>query len=642
MTVVPGLEVISTSRFQVLSIASSAVPAPKRSKAASAMKKGGGSGGGGDLRTPPVNTAVLVAKGAFAAVLGMPIGGSTVGVHYSEGNRARLTIKIGRSEQPSKEEYEAVVATISSKIAEDAALYNFEMDRADAEALYGEAMFDKAKPPSSLDTLKLAYLPGWVLSATPAPLLASTRGVGAITIEKIKFRSNKQELEVQMQVHPTAEGASDGIPPMECDPPPAEEVAALQSATPRVDIAQATAEAAAAGGGSNGAAAEQDGSRQVVDPWTVESDKEIDYDKLIRNFGCYRIEEGMIPRIERLTGRKAHRFLRRGTFFSHRDLKQVLDLYESGTKFYLYTGRGPSSEALHLGHMVPFHFTKWMQEAFDVPLVIQLTDDEKFLFKDGDLEHFHALAYENAKDVVACGFDPAKTFMFTDLDYISTMYPNILKIQKCVTFNAARGIFGFTDSDNIGRQAFPAVQAAPAFPTTFPVPLKGSRDMQCLIPCAIDQDAYFRMTRDVAPRLGFKKPALIHAKFFPPLQGNKGKMSASNENSAIYMTDTPKQIKNKINKHAISGGGETLEEQRANGADLSVDVPYAYLGFFMEDDERYAQIGRDYASGAMLTGEVKKELIGILTEMVTEHQTRRAAVDDAVLQQFMSVRPLDF
>jgi tryptophanyl-tRNA synthetase len=39
------------------------------------------------------------------------------------------------------------------------------------------------------------------------------------------------------------------------------------------------------------------------------------------------------------------------------------------------------SEALHLGHLVPFHFTQWLQQAFGVPLVIQLTDDEKFLFK---------------------------------------------------------------------------------------------------------------------------------------------------------------------------------------------------------------------------------------------------------------------
>ena len=64
--------------------------------------------------------------------------------------------------------------------------------------------------------------------------------------------------------------------------------------------------------------------------------------------------------------------------------------------------------------------------------------------------------------------------------------------------------------------------------------------------------------------------ALIHSKFFPALQGAKTKMSASDANSAIYLTDSPKQIKDKINKHAFSGGRETLEEQRELGADLEV------------------------------------------------------------------------
>ena len=61
-------------------------------------------------------------------------------------------------------------------------------------------------------------------------------------------------------------------------------------------------------------------------------------------------------------------------------------MYEAGKPFYLYTGRGPSSEALHAGHLIPFVITQWLQEAFDVPCVIQMTDDEKFLWKDGKLE----------------------------------------------------------------------------------------------------------------------------------------------------------------------------------------------------------------------------------------------------------------
>lgn len=65
-------------------------------------------------------------------------------------------------------------------------------------------------------------------------------------------------------------------------------------------------------------------------------------------------------------------------------------------------------------------FTKYLQDAFNVPLVIQLTDDEKFIFKDDlTLEEAHRLAYENAKDIIACGFDPDKTLIFSGINLIS-------------------------------------------------------------------------------------------------------------------------------------------------------------------------------------------------------------------------------
>lgn len=66
------------------------------------------------------------------------------------------------------------------------------------------------------------------------------------------------------------------------------------------------------------------------------------------------------------------------------------------------------------------------------------------------------------------------------------------------------------------------------------------------------------------------------------------------------------------------------------------------MSFFLEDDERLADIARDYSSGAMLTGEIKKELIVVLTELVTEHQQRRNLVTDEVVKQFMEIRPLEF
>jgi len=381
---------------------------------------------------------------------------------------------------------------------------------------------------------------------------------------------------------------------------------------------------------------------QVVDAFNVYAEGGIDYDKLLVQFGCSSITEEHIARIERLTGKPVHHFLKRGLFFSHRDLDLILNSYENGKPFFLYTGRGPSSESLHFGHLVPFIFTKYLQEAFDVPLVIQITDDEKYIHKQNlKLDQCVKMGVENVKDIIACGFDPKKTFIFSDVEYIQYLYPNVLKCQRHITTNQIRGIFGFNNSDNCGKFAFPAVQAAPSFSNSFPHIFGERTDVACLIPQAIDQDPYFRMTRDVATKLKYRKPACIHSKFFPALQGNETKMSASDENSAIFMTDTPKQIAKKVNKYAFSGGRATIEEHREKGANLEVDIPYQYLNFFMEDDEKLAEIGQKYGSGEMLSGEVKKELITILQEIVKGHQERRAKVTDEVVREFMSVRDMN-
>ncbi|CAL5322799.1 unnamed protein product [Camellia sinensis] len=444
---------------------------------------------------------------------------------------------------------------------------------------------------------------------------------------------------------------------------------------------------------------EQVQEEQVVNPWEVSAKQggKIDYDKLIDQFGCQRLDKSIVDRVHRLTSRPPHIFLRRGVFFAHRDLNEILDAYERGEKFYLYTGRGASSEALHVGHLVPFMFTKtslsaellphwtvahsaklacdaYLQDAFKVPLVIQLTDDEKCMWKNLSVEESKRLARENAKDIIACGFDISKTFIFSDFNYVG----------------GAVGIFGFTGEDHIGKISFPAVQAAPSFPSSFPHLFSGKHNLRCLIPCAIDQnfapvvstlallqihnydhlnmasflstritfidssynmgkiafqgylgiDPYFRMTRDVAPRIGFHKPALIESSFFPALQGETGKMSASDPNSAIYVTDSSKDIKNKINKYAFSGGQDSIENQRKYGANLEVDIPIKYLGFFLEDDAELDYIRKEYGAGRMLTGEVKMRLIELLTELVERHRRARAAVTDEMVDVFMAVRPL--
>ena len=82
---------------------------------------------------------------------------------------------------------------------------------------------------------------------------------------------------------------------------------------------------------------------------------------------------------------------------------------------------GESHSGLEINCIPP---NRWLQDVFDVPLVIQLTDDEKYLWqkdatkKDNSLEHYHSLAHENAKDIIALDFDVNKTFIFSDVDFV--------------------------------------------------------------------------------------------------------------------------------------------------------------------------------------------------------------------------------
>jgi tryptophanyl-tRNA synthetase len=140
-----------------------------------------------------------------------------------------------------------------------------------------------------------------------------------------------------------------------------------------------------------------------------------------------------------------------------RDLESILDRYEQKKPFFLYTGRGPSSDSMHIGHVIPFTFTKyfiipivlltdrWLQDVFDVPLVIQLTDDEKFLFKSNlTIENVQKYSQENAKDIIAVGFDMSRTFIFSDLDYVGkAFYHNVVKIARGITISQSKATFGF-------------------------------------------------------------------------------------------------------------------------------------------------------------------------------------------------------
>lgn len=138
------------------------------------------------------------------------------------------------------------------------------------------------------------------------------------------------------------------------------------------------------------------------------------------------------------------------------------------------------------------------------------------------------------------------------------------------------------------------------------------------------------------------KTTLILSKFLTALQGPGGKMSASDKNSAIFMSDKPNEIKNKINKHAFSGGRETKEEHEKYGGNPDVDVAWTYLSYFLESDEELEDLANQYRAGKLMTGDMKKRCIAELQKFVTDFQERRSKIDDNVMREFTRLRKLEF
>ncbi|MDR0778239.1 MAG: tryptophan--tRNA ligase [Methanomassiliicoccaceae archaeon] len=358
-----------------------------------------------------------------------------------------------------------------------------------------------------------------------------------------------------------------------------------------------------------------------VTPWEVTGD--IDYDLLAERFGTTAIDDKLLSRFKRYG--ELHMMLRRNIFYSHRDMNMILDEYEKGNKFFLYTGRGPSGHT-HLGHIMPWMFNKWMQDVFGAEMYFQLTDDEKFLFKqDATLENTKKMAYENALDFVALGFDTKRTKIILDTENIKTMYPIALKVAKKINLSTAKAVFGFDNTTNIGSIFYTSMQSVPAL---MPSELAG-RNIPCLIPCGIDQDPHFRACRDIAQSIGYMKPSQIYCKMFPGLSGSD-KMSSSDPLATIYTTDNAKEVKKKVGR-AFTGGCVSVEEQRASGGNPEVCAVFKYNYYLFEDDDKKLnELTQKCRNGEILCGECKVALTEKINKFLERHQEKREKAKDVI------------
>ena len=95
------------------------------------------------MNTTAINTAVLLVKAAVCRVLGVPHARSTLQITTPSSSTATITIALARDAAPSEAEVTSIRTVVEEAIKADMKCFHFAMDRAEAEGLYGDNIYDQ-------------------------------------------------------------------------------------------------------------------------------------------------------------------------------------------------------------------------------------------------------------------------------------------------------------------------------------------------------------------------------------------------------------------------------------------------------------------------------------------------------------------
>ncbi len=347
----------------------------------------------------------------------------------------------------------------------------------------------------------------------------------------------------------------------------------------------------------------------------METDFTADNEKLVKDFGAKRISD-----IKELPDFYT---FNKGLIYSHRDFDKFLEALKKGEKCAIVSGLNASG-TLHLGHKVVFDTNLYFQKKFGVPVFIPISDDESYVANKIDSQE-KALEYSKklAKELLAYGFNPKKTYFIIDQIY-TNIYNLAIKLSKKINYSEIKATYGYKPEDNIGLHFYPAIQSSHIL---FPQEKFGIKNV--LVPIGPDEDAHFRICRDVAGRMGYKKPSAVHVTFVPGLDGEK--MSKS-KNNAVFFKDEEKEIIKKVNK-AFSGGKETLKEHKEKGGNPDIDMSYKYLDYYFLEKEESKKLAEDYRAGKILSGEMKQKLLEKLTKFIKNFQENVEKIKEETLEK---------
>jgi len=132
---------------------------------------------------------------------------------------------------------------------------------------------------------------------------------------------------------------------------------------------------------------------------------------------------------------------------------------------------------------------------------------------------------------------------------------------------------------------------------------------------------------------GFFQPSATFHRFITGLTGDK--MSSSKPESAIFLTDSPKEAKKKI-MHAKTGGAVTLEEQKKHGGNPSDCMIYElFLYHLIEDDKELEEIFKSCRSGQQMCGNCKKYAAELIEKLLQDIQNKRSLAEKKIKDYLM-------
>lgn len=271
-------------------------------------------------------------------------------------------------------------------------------------------------------------------------------------------------------------------------------------------------------------------------------------------------------------------------------------------KYYLYTGRGPSQGSFHIGHLLGLELILEFQKFIKNKIYFMISDDEKIFRDKINLEQMNINVQNTISQLNKLGFTDSNCDIRINSKGIEEYeYKIIIKLMTMTTINELNKIFG--EKTHIGEYFYVFYQLMPCFL---------DKNKTAIIIAGVDQDPFFRLCRDIAPRMGFPKPIIIYTKNVIGLDGCP-KMSTSNINSnPIFIDDTIDIIKQKIMNIKYVGAG-TLDELFANGAYLENDVPFKLIKIFEKNNNIVQLIEKAYTIGLEINSdeyfELKKYII---------------------------------